>query len=164
MKTTLIVGVSENNIIGNENKLPWNVKAEMKHFRETTTGNTIIMGRKTFDSIGMVLPKRLSIVVTRNARLADDPEKNLLYARTVEAAIKKAKQNKTRFPHAFIIGGTQSYKYALENNLCDELLISRIPVTVEGDAQFPQIPASYKRIGEIEKEGFTVERYRREKQ
>ena len=164
MQVKLIVGVSENNVIGNKNKLPWNVKSEMKYFRETTTGNSIIMGRKTFDSIGMVLPKRLTIVVTRDARLADEPEKRLLYARTVESAIKKAKQNATRFPHAFIIGGTQIYNYALENELCDELLISRIPVTVQGDTTFPPIPKLYTKVRTDEKEEFTVEVFKKNNQ
>ncbi|MGE0638178.1 MAG: dihydrofolate reductase [Bacteroidia bacterium] len=130
MIISLIVAASENNVIGKNNQLIWKLNSDMRFFREKTIGHHIIMGRKTFESTG-VLPKRTSIIVSRNSDLKV-PE-NCLLATSIEDAISKVKNDE----EAFIIGGAEIYKQSLE--LADKIYLTRVHHSFVGDAFFPEI-------------------------
>jgi dihydrofolate reductase len=127
---SLIAAAAENNVIGKDNQLIWKLPADMKFFREKTSGHHIIMGRKTFESTG-VLPNRTTIIISRNNDLKV-PE-NCLLATSVEDAISKIKND----DEAFIIGGADIYKQSLA--VADKIYLTRIDHTFEGDAFFPKI-------------------------
>lgn len=135
MKKSIIVAISDNNVIGKDNALLWRLSADMRFFKEKTTGHHIIMGRKTFESLGnRLLPNRTSIVISRNADY-QLPEGGIL-ATSIENAIVKVKDE----TEAFFIGGEQIYKSALP--FVDTLYITRVHHTFDGDAFFPEIDKS----------------------
>lgn len=135
MKTAIIVAISDNNVIGKDNALLWHLSADMQFFKRTTTGHHILMGRKTFESLGnRLLPNRTSIVITRNADY-QLPEGGIL-ATSIEDAISKV-SNETE---AFFIGGEQIYKSALP--FVDTLYVTRVHNNFEGDAFFPEIDSN----------------------
>ncbi|RZL54772.1 MAG: dihydrofolate reductase, partial [Pedobacter sp.] len=105
-QVSIVVAVSENNAIGKDNQLLWHLPADLKHFKEITTGHPIIMGRKTYDSIGRPLPNRRNIVITRTTNLSIE---NVEVVNTLEEAISLCKDEK----EIFIIGGAEIYKHAL---------------------------------------------------
>ena len=130
MGITIIVAQAQNRTIGNNGTLPWHLSADLKRFKQLTTGNTVIMARKTWNSIGKPLPNRHNIVITRSANL---PLKGAQTASTLEAAIHMAPEGIEKF----IIGGAEIYKLAL-------LLASTIEMTlihkeVSGDTSFPDV-------------------------
>lgn len=127
---SLIVAMSKNRVIGNNNQIPWNEPEDMKYFRKVTTGKAVIMGRKTFESIGKVLPGRLNIVLSRTDKKSEDP--NLIYAKDTSEAIGIALQNSKE---PIIIGGSEIYKIAF--NLVDRMYITVINREVDGDTYFP---------------------------
>lgn len=146
MKTlSLIVAMAENRCIGIENRLPWHLPEDLKFFKKTTLGKPIIMGRKTFDSIGKPLPGRTNIVVTRNEAWQHEAVK---VVNTLEAAIKEARHvcEENGIDEAVIIGGEQIYHLALDYVNC--LYITRIKAVVEGDAFFPEFDQSKWRIAD----------------
>ena len=132
MSISLIAAKSENNVIGVDGKLPWHLPADLKHFKELTTGMPVIAGRKTFESIlemlGRPLPNRRSLVVTRNAEYA--PEGAEVF-HSLERAIAAAGGT------AFVIGGAEIYRQALP--LADTLYLPNVHTHVDGDAYFPDI-------------------------
>ncbi len=130
MTISLIAAASENNVIGKDNKLIWKLPADMNFFKTKTLGHHIIMGRKTFESTG-VLPKRTTIIISRNNDLTV-PE-NCLLATSIEDAISKVKNDN----EAFIIGGADIYKQSL--SVADKIYLTRIHHIFEGDAHFPEI-------------------------
>ncbi|MFT5915848.1 MAG: dihydrofolate reductase [Bacteroidia bacterium] len=132
MKVSLIVAVAENGVIGKNNELPWRLSADLKHFKRITTGHHIIMGRKTFASIGKPLPNRTSVIITRQL---DYEQEGCLVANSIEQAIELAKQNGDT--EAFIIGGGQIYESSLE--LGDKIYLTRVHAEIEGDAFFPKL-------------------------
>ena len=135
MKNSIIVAISDNNVIGKDNALLWRLSADMRFFKEKTTGHHIIMGRKTFESLGnRLLPNRTSIIISRNADY-QLPEGGIL-ATSIENAIAKVKDE----TEAFFIGGEQIYKSALP--FVDTLYITRVHHTFDGDAFFPEIDKS----------------------
>lgn len=155
MKTlSLIVAMAENRCIGIENRLPWHLPEDLKFFKRTTLGKPIIMGRKTFDSIGKPLPGRTSIVITRNQAWQHEGVK---VVNTLEAAIEAARQvcDASNVDEAVIIGGEQIYRLALEHVNC--LYITRVKAVVEGDAFFPEFNQSQWRIAD-KSEHFSDER------
>ena len=141
MKIALIVALAENRVIGCDNQLPWHLPEDLAHFKRVTMGNPIIMGRKTFDSIGRPLPGRANIVVTRQAdyrpqgvSIAASLEEALELARTVEMEGVNGVADEI-----MIIGGEQIYRLALP--LADRLYLTRVAAEVPGDALFPAIDA-----------------------
>jgi len=128
MKISLIVAMARNRTIGMNNTLPWRCPEDLKHFKTLTMGHHIIMGRKTYDSIGKPLPGRTTVIVTRNASLqiAD-----CLMANSLSAAIVACAEDN----EIFIVGGAELYAQALP--LVDTLYITEIQQDVEGDAYFP---------------------------
>lgn len=132
MTVSLIVAVSSNGVIGREGGLPWYLPADLKHFKRTTMGHHLIIGRRTWEEVGKPLPGRTMVVVTRSRRFA--PE-GVQVARSVEQALDLAAGD----DEPFIGGGAQIYHIALARNLVDRLYITRIHAEVEGDTRFPEL-------------------------
>jgi len=133
MILSLIVAMSENRVIGADNDLPWHLPADLKYFKASTLGKPIIMGRKTYDSIGRPLPGRTNIVVTRNAEWQADGVKTVL---SLAAAVTLAGD----VPETMITGGAQIYAQALD--MADRLYVTEVALTIDGDAFFPEIDKS----------------------
>ena len=140
---SIIVAASENNVIGKDNTLIWNLPADMKFFREKTTGHCIITGRKNYESIPekfRPLPNRTNIVITRQK---DYTAPGALVAHTIEEALQKAKA--TGDPEIFIIGGAEIYRQSLKYT--DRIYLTRIHQSFDGDAFFPVLhPAEWREI------------------
>lgn len=140
----IIVAASENNAIGYQGQMPWHLGADLKYFKATTMGHAIIMGRKTFESIGRPLPGRRNIIVTHNALFHVSPEvmSNLKPGTSIEVyheldeALEKAPAD------AFIIGGAQIYNQLWAE--ADRLYITRVHTVVDAfDASVPAVPEGY---------------------
>jgi dihydrofolate reductase len=130
MKVIAIYAISENGIIGNGNELPWKLSADLQYFKQLTLRKSIIMGRKTWDCLGKPLPKRRSIVVTRN------PDFHLSNAEVVPS-LEKAIEICKNEEEVFIIGGAQILKDAFEKGLVTEIRQTLVHADVEGDVQMP---------------------------
>ncbi|OGN29313.1 MAG: hypothetical protein A3A33_03805 [Candidatus Yanofskybacteria bacterium RIFCSPLOWO2_01_FULL_49_25] len=129
MLLSLIAAFGNNRAIGEKNTLPWSMPADLKRFREVTSGHPIIMGRKTYESIGRPLPKRLNIVVTRDQSLA-------LPGCTVAHSLDEALATMGTAEEAFVIGGGQLFAEALPR--ADRMYLTFINATFPGDVFFPE--------------------------
>lgn len=146
MILSIIVAASENNVIGYENALIWHISADLKHFKALTTGHTVIMGRKTFESIGKVLPQRRNIVISRQ------PDYTAAGCETV-SSVAEALDLVAEEDEVFIIGGGRIYQ---EFWTCaDRLYLTRIHVQVEGDTFIPSVEDSDWEL--IKKEDFIAD-------
>lgn len=131
-----ILAMDQNQAIGKDNKLPWHLPEDLKFFKETTQGKIMIMGRKTFDSLGRVLPGRFHIVITRQ-NLKSDHER-VVYVSSLDEAVKLARQMIPQWPEeVFIIGGAEIFKQSLE--LVDRIYLTKIEKTVDGDTFYPNV-------------------------
>ncbi len=128
---TIIAAASANNVIGFDNKLIWNIPKDLKRFKELTQGHSVIMGRKTFESLPSPLPNRRNIVVTRNKDYS--PEGIEVFS-NIEDAIDVCKDDL----QPFIIGGGEIYSQTI--NLVDKIELTRVHKDYQGDAFFPDIP------------------------
>ena len=127
-KISIIVAMSENFVIGLKNKLPWHISADLKNFKNITLGNPIIMGRKTYDSIGKPLKDRDNIVISRDNSLKIDGVE-------VVDSLEKAIFMTAEAPETFIIGGQQIYQIALP--IATHMYVTKVEGNFEGDAYFP---------------------------
>lgn len=144
MILSLIAAASENNVIGKGNALPWDLPAELQYFRDTTRGKPVIMGRKTYDSIGRPMPGRHNIVVTRDRAWEAEGCDTVA---SIEEAIAFAKQDNAE--EVFVIGGEQIYRLALP--LAHRIYLTRVHTVIEdGEAFFPAF--DLKEWEEIKKE------------
>lgn len=144
MKTSLIVAVSENNVIGKDNDLIWHLPMDMKFFKETTQGHFVIMGRKNFESIPhkyRPLPNRTNVVVTRQPSYK---AQECIIVNSIDEALKKAKIAADTEP--FIIGGGEIYQLALNNHLIDRIYLTRIHHHFDGDTFFPALGPEWKLV------------------
>jgi dihydrofolate reductase len=141
MKITLVAAIASNNVIGKENSLPWNIPEDLKRFKQMTSGNTILMGRKTFDSIGRPLPNRQNIVMTKDENFEREGIKVINGLDEALELIKKSNED------VFVIGGSKIYE--LFEPVANSLAITRILKDFEGDAFFPDINWN---LWQIEKE------------
>ncbi len=139
---SIIVAIAENGIIGDKNALLWNIKEDMRRFRTTTTGHPVIMGRKTFESIGRPLPKRTNVVITRG----DSTFEGCEVAHSLEEAVAMFPKEE----EVFIIGGAQIYAQAL--SIADRLYLTIVHRDYEGDTAFPKFDMAEWR--EISREEF----------
>ncbi|MNK03621.1 Dihydrofolate reductase [compost metagenome] len=130
MIVSVVVAIAENNAIGKDNQLLWRLPADLKHFKEITSGHTIIMGRKTFDSIGKPLPNRRNIVVTRKAGLQ-------IPGAEVTSNIEDAIALCTTEEEVFIVGGAEIYKATMP--ITDRIYLTRVHQSYEADTFFPEI-------------------------
>jgi len=133
MRISLIVAASENNVIGRDNTLPWDLPDDLQFFREKTEGHPIILGRKNYESIGRPLPNRTNIIVSRQEGLEIE---GCTVFTSIEEAIDWAKQIDDG--EAFVIGGGQIYKLALP--MADRVYLTRVHEEIEGDVLFPELP------------------------
>ncbi|MCX6756660.1 MAG: dihydrofolate reductase [Candidatus Nomurabacteria bacterium] len=143
MSLSIIAAVAKNNVIGNENKLLWNIPLDMKFFKNTTTGHPIIMGRKTFLSIGRALPNRRNIVITRDENFSFE---NVEVFHSIEEIVSLFKDAEDE---AFIIGGADIYKQFFP--IVDKLYITHVDEEFIGDTTFPEIDQNiWKKVSENE--------------
>jgi len=127
---SIIVAVAENNVIGKDNDLIWKLPRDMKHFKETTTGHYIIMGRKTYESNGRPLPNRINVIITRDKNFKAE---GCVVVHSLKDAIEEAKNDS----EAFIIGGGVIYELAMP--FADRIYLTIIHHKFEGDTYFPEI-------------------------
>ena len=127
-----IVAAAKNEVIGKENKMIWHLRHDMQRFRRLTTGHTVLMGRKTYESLGKALPNRENLVVSTNAQF--NPHDALVFT-SIPAAIEHAENNGEE--ELFIIGGGQIYAATME--LADRIYLTRVLAEPEGDTWFPEI-------------------------
>ena len=128
---TIIAAVSINNVIGNNNKLIWKLSNDLKRFRNLTTNHSVIMGRKTFESLPNPLPDRDNIVITRDTNYS---KPNIQVCSSIEDAINLTKTD----TQPFIIGGGEIYSQTI--NIVDKIELTRVHEEFDGDAYFPEIP------------------------
>jgi dihydrofolate reductase len=145
MKLSLLVAIAENGIIGRDGDLPWHLAADLRRFQRLTMGHAILMGRKTWESIGRALPGRTSIVITRQADYGPGDEQ-MLVAHSLDEALKLASQADCEQDHLFIIGGAAIYEVTLPRT--DRLYLTRVHASVEGDVSFPPIDWSQWKLRE----------------
>ena len=151
MKIKAIAAMSLNHVIGVGNKIPWHLPEDFKWFKQTTTGNIIVMGRKTFESIGKPLPNRETIVLSRN---------DFKYpgVRTIRALTELETLGDDR--QIFICGGAEIYRQALP--MCSDLFLTLVKRTVEGDAFFPKFEDKFELAEELrDTADFKILHYRR---
>jgi dihydrofolate reductase len=129
MTVSIVVAIGENHAIGKDNKLIWYLPKDLKHFKEITNGGTVIMGRKTYDSVGRPLPNRRNIIITRQqVEIADCEVVN-----SVEAALDLCRDE----AEVFIVGGAEIYKLAMP--LTDRIYLTIVHANFEADTYFPEI-------------------------
>jgi len=135
----IVVAVARNGVIGKDGALPWRIPEDLRHFQRVTIGHAIVMGRKTYDSIGRPLPKRRSIVVTRQPGLVID---GCEVAPSVDAAIALAR---TTDPEPRVVGGADIYAAALPSTT--RIYLTRVDRDVDGDVSFPSLdPSEWEEI------------------
>ena len=139
MRISLIVALTENRVIGLDGVMPWHLSEDLKYFKRVTMGAPIIMGRKTFDSIGRALPGRTNIIITRDI---DYYAEGIEVTYDFESAIEKASRvaGSQGKEEVFVIGGAQIYALALAQ--AERLYLTEIHIACAGDAYFPEIHAS----------------------
>ncbi len=148
-----IVAASENNVIGVDGELPWSIPEDMKWFRERTKNRVLIMGRKTFESVGHPLPHRLNIVVTRQtdygAKLSNIPDHSpVKVVGNLSEAMQVARDMAPQYnDEIFIIGGGEIYKQSLD--LTDTVFLTRVHKKIEGDAYYPEVPKNQFKETEV---------------
>lgn len=133
MKIIIIVAIAENNVIGRANgEMPWHISEDFQHFKKTTMGFPIVMGRKSFESLGKPLKGRENIVVTRNKNLNYDYEGIRIF-HSLDDALKYCKSLNTE--KTFITGGGEIYRQSID--IADEMIISYMKFDAEGEVEFP---------------------------
>ena len=160
MIISLIVAIAQNGVIGKSNgEMSWHVKEEFQHFKNTTLGHPIIMGRKTFETLGKPLKGRLNIVVTRNKSYKTDYDEVIIKS-SLQNAIEYCRESDPE--KIFIIGGGEIYKQAI--NFVDEMIITFMKFEAEGEVRFPEIKNADWNIEKInDHELFEIFRYERKK-
>ena len=130
MRLAVICAMSKNRVIGKDNGLPWHLPGDLKHFKQTTLGSPIIMGRKTWESIGRPLPNRINIIVSRSGEIKSDGVKTFnSLSRALELAEKSLIENDAK--EIFVIGGAELYKEAFP--LASRLYLTRVDSVIDGD-------------------------------
>ena len=129
MKISLIAAFAEDSVIGNDGKIPWTLKEDLKHFRNKTEGCSVVMGRKTYESIGGPLPNRLNIVMTRNPKKLEGVKEVSSRKEALEIA-------STYSNEVFIIGGEKIYEEFLP--MATKMYLTKIDIKVKGDSFFPK--------------------------
>jgi dihydrofolate reductase len=134
---SMIVATADNNIIGKDNDMPWHLPADLAYFKKATLGKPIIMGRKTYESIGMALPGRRNIVISRDKNYTPQGKgaEGVDVVTSVEQALALIDNDVDEVPEVMVIGGGAIYKHCLPN--ADRLYITHIKASIDGDTQFP---------------------------
>jgi dihydrofolate reductase len=130
-----IVAAAENNVIGNEGKLPWHIAEDLKFFRDTTRGHVVIMGRKTYETLGKPLPNRLNVIVSRQPGYQAD---GAVVVESLEAAYAYSREQTAKWGDVvFILGGGEIYKQSLKD--VDLIYLTRVRGEYKGDAKYPEL-------------------------
>lgn len=145
MKVSLIAALARNRVIGRDNRLPWRLPADLRRFKQLTMGHTLLVGRKTFESIGRLLPGRTMLVASRQQGYA--PE-GVRVVRSVQEALDVAREGGET--ELFVAGGAEIYRQTLP--VADRLHLTRIEEDVPGDAYFPEYDETQWRL--VEREDF----------
>jgi len=144
MKISIIVAMAANGVIGQDNELPWHLPADLKHFKQTTMGKPILMGRKTWESIGRPLPGRTNIVITRDSAYT---AAGCIVVNSIEAAIAAAGEQ----DEVMVIGGAELYRQVLP--CADTIYLTRIHASFDGDTRFPEISdAEWQQLERVDHE------------
>ncbi|MEK7768163.1 MAG: dihydrofolate reductase [Pseudomonadota bacterium] len=130
---SILVAMAKNRVIGKNNALPWQLSPDLKRFKQLTMGHHIVMGRKTYESIGRLLPGRTSIIVTRQP---DYQVPGAIVAGSIAEALKVCSEGKEMDQESFVIGGAEIYQQAL--GLCQRMYVTEIQQEFDGDALFPE--------------------------
>lgn len=134
---TIIAAVAQNNVIGGGNNLLWHIREDLMRFKKITSGHPVVMGRKTFESLGKALPNRRNVVITRNGSFeAENCE--------TAGSLKEALSLFTDDEEVFVIGGGEIYSQAME--YAGKMYITRVYKDYEGDTYFPEIDASWEEV------------------
>lgn len=139
-----VVAIDQQNCIGKGNDLPWHISADLQHFKRITQGGVVVMGRKTLESMGRALPKRVNWVITRDQDWTFDGVK---IAHSIEAALEQAVHDviaSEKPDSIFVIGGGEIFKQTL--NIVDRLELTHVELDVQGDAHYPVIPNEFKKV------------------
>ena len=156
MTVTLLAAVGRNRVIGRDNDLPWRLPEDLAHFKAVTMGHTLVMGRRTFDSIGRPLPGRRTVVVTRQP---DWSAEGVAVAHSLPEALQRAVADGDT--EVFVVGGGEVYAEALP--VATRLLLTEVDQAPEGDTLFPEVdPADWSESARDQRDGFafvTYERY-----
>lgn len=132
MTVSLIVAVSDNGVIGRDGGLPWHLPRDLRHFKTTTMGHHLIIGRRTWDEVGKPLPGRTMLVVTRSRTFVAN---GATVVHSLEDALEVSKKDE----EPFVGGGAYIYRIALARDLVDRLYLTRVHTDVEGDTFLPEI-------------------------
>ena len=156
MKIIIIAAIAKNGVIGKANgEMPWHVKEEFQHFKNTTLGFAVIMGRKTFETLGKPLKGRENIIVTGNKDFKAEFEETKIY-HSLDESIQYCKAQK--FENVFIIGGGQIYKQAM--SFADQLILSFMKFEAEGEVKFPEIKNEiWQLVSTEDREKFEIKKY-----
>jgi dihydrofolate reductase len=150
MTVILVAAVGANGVIGRDNDLPWRIREDLQHFKQLTLGHTLVMGRKTYDSIGRPLPGRRTVVVTRQPGWTAD---GVDVVHTLEEALKYD-------GHLYVAGGGEIYRQALP--YADRLELTEVAQSPTGDVTFPSFdPADWTETARDPHDGFAFVSYRR---
>ena len=144
IETILVAAVGENGVIGRDNQLPWRLKSDLQYFKAVTMGKPIVMGRKTYESIGKPLPGRTNIVVTRDPNFSAP---GVVTAHTIGEAMTLAREDahKRGADAIAVIGGTEIFRQTIAN--ADRLVLTRVHMSPEGESTFPEIdPEEWREI------------------
>lgn len=139
-----VVAMDQQRCIGKNNDLPWHIPADLKHFKGITQGGVVIMGRKTLESMGRALPKRVNWVITRDPDWSFEGTK---VAHSIEDALEQAiadVKTSEKPESLFIIGGGEIFRQTLE--MADRLELTHVNLSVQGEAYYPEIPQVFKKI------------------
>ncbi|WP_349927706.1 dihydrofolate reductase [Acinetobacter sp. A1-4-2] len=139
-----VVAMDQQRCIGKNNDLPWHISADLKHFKEITQGGVVVMGRKTLESMGRTLPRRVNWVITRDSNWSFEGTK---VAYSIEDALAQAVTDvkASEKPESiFVIGGGEIFKQTM--NIADRLELTHVELDVQGDAYYPEIPAEFKKV------------------
>ncbi len=156
MTLTIVVAMGEGRVIGADGGMPWHLPEDLAHFKTTTLGHPMIMGRKTFEAIGRVLPGRTTIVVTRQA---DWSAPEVVVAADLDAALEAGFAIDDE---VFLVGGGQVFAEGLSRDLVDQLIVTHIDAAPAGDTVFPPIdPAAWRETSREAFSGFDIATYER---
>ena len=139
-----VVAMDQQYCIGKGNDLPWHISADLKHFKEITQGGVVVMGRKTLESMGRTLPKRVNWVITRDTNWSFEGTK---IAYSIEDALSQAIEDvkaSEKPTSIFIIGGGEIFKQTM--SIVDRLELTHVELDVHGDAHYPAIPENFKKV------------------
>ena len=147
MRIALVVAMSRNRVIGRDNALPWHAPEDLKHFKRLTTGKAVVMGRKTYASIGKPLPNRLNIVITRDRGFH---AAGIVNAYSLDEALRLAEESMLG-PEVMVIGGAQIFAAVLP--VADRIYLTELDIEVDGDVFLPPLEPGHWREAERTRHG-----------